>query len=126
MEEILIHKNQTELNEYLEVKALEILRRIKNTPQDIFRYSESDFDKAIEEINSLIKKVEASKSYFDLKLDGNFEEENLNNRSCDNCKHIRITQFRDYETAICTNENCDEMFDSDVGNTFCCNRWESK
>lgn len=52
------------------------------------------------------------------------ELEELENRSCDNCTHLRITQFRDYEKATCTNENCDEMFDSDVGNNFCCNKWE--
>lgn len=54
------------------------------------------------------------------------ELEELQNRNCDNCLHLRITQFRDYEKATCTNEKCNEMFDCDVGNDFCCNKWEAK
>ena len=54
------------------------------------------------------------------------ELEELENRKCDNCLHIRITQTRDYESAICTNEKCDEMFDCSVGDDFYCNKWEQK
>jgi len=36
-----------------ELKAVEILSRIKKTPQDIFRYSDRDFDDALSELQEL-------------------------------------------------------------------------
>ena len=86
------------------MKALEILKHFKGmelTYEDTL-FSIKYYDEAIKEL------------------------EQLRNRSCDSCKHIRITQFRDYEKATCTNENCNEMFDCDVGSDFCCNKWENK
>jgi hypothetical protein len=41
-----------------------------------------EFEKEKEELN---KKIEASKAYFDLKLDGNFDDYTFTN--CNDCKH---------------------------------------
>ncbi len=46
--------------------------------------------------------------------------------SCDSCKHIKITQHRNYEIATCRNEKCNEMYDCDIGDNFCCNYYEPK
>lgn len=54
------------------------------------------------------------------------ELEDLKSRSCDSCLYLKITKYRGYETATCTNEKCDEMFDCDVGENFYCNKWEKK
>ena len=36
-----------------ELKAVEILSRIRKTPQDLFRYSDRDFDEALAELQAL-------------------------------------------------------------------------
>ena len=50
----------------------------------------------------------------------------MQKRTCDSCKHIRIRQYSTYEIANCRNEKCTEMFDCDVGEDFCCNKWEGR
>ena len=41
-----------------ELKAVEILSRIRKTPQDLFRYSDRDFDEALAELQALESYIE--------------------------------------------------------------------
>ena len=47
-----------------ELKAEGILSRIKKTPQDIFRYSNRDFDSALLELEELKLQVESMKNCY--------------------------------------------------------------
>lgn len=83
--------------------------------------------KALRILRNPVHEVIGLVTYDKLRIEEIIKElEELQNRNCDTCKHIRITQFRDYEKAICANENCNEMFDCDVGSDFYCNKWELK
>jgi hypothetical protein len=49
-------------------------------------------------------------------------------KSCDGCKHMEITEHRNYyyEIAICRNERCKEMYDRVISDNFYCSYYEPK
>ena len=66
---------------------MKAIRALKIILEETVMSGEREYlEEAIKELEELIKKVEASKEYFDLKLSGNFEQQE--NRSCDGCKHL--------------------------------------
>lgn len=53
------------------------------------------------------------------------ELEDLENRSCDNCKHYKF--YPTTKVMFCNNENTKIGFrQCDTEKDFCCNKWENK
>ena len=81
------------------IKALEILKNI-----NVYGYAtevEKQIDEAIKEL------------------------EDLENRSCSNCKHYKI--YPTTKEMFCNNEKTKIGFrQCDTEKDFCCNRWENK
>jgi hypothetical protein len=68
-----------------------------------------------------------SKTYDIVEFTINKVIEKLYKRTCDNCKFIFVKKYiRAGDVAFCTNTNCIEMYDCEVGDDFCCNKWEFK
>ena len=82
------------------MKALEILKDIRNIETEYNHLKKHRFDQAIEELEA------------------------LHNRSCDNCKH---NKKQDNFMIFCDKEMCQDgskMMWHSFTKDFCCNKWE--
>ena len=82
-------------------------------------------NEAIKELEEINKKIEATKEFLKLKLNGVFDEDNI--RSCENCKYFGgyTYETEDLESFINASTGC-RLFKKRFDDTFCCNKWQEK
>lgn len=110
------------------MKALEILKELETS----LKYNQGNVrwdcsidyfhkvNEAIKELEEINKKIEATKEFLKLKLNGVFDEENI--RSCENCKHF-TTYKGEYGTCKLGVNNRKIEY---LHNSFYCNIWQEK
>lgn len=111
------------------MKALEILKEIRNIETEYDHRKEHRFDEAIKELeviqDIILEKDEAldiERLLFKNKL------ESLENRNCENCKHLKITNS-EWGYNGCNHQDIYDCYDDGsyvIPKDFSCNRWKSK